>query len=94
MSTFVSNPCLFMCVHVPHCVMSPQKVQFSPQFATKRNSIIRLVGIMMTPYFTHVVWIHLLWIHQCHGAPVNTLRTGRQLIDFWLLNVADRESIN
>jgi hypothetical protein len=24
----------------------------------------------------------------------NTLQTGRQLIDFWLLNVADRESID
>jgi hypothetical protein len=42
---------------------------------------------MMTPYFTHVVWIHLLWIHQCHGAPVNVIEylTPKALMDDYVL---------
>jgi hypothetical protein len=54
--------------------------------------VLAVVTVMWC-YTTYSVYGH--WDFKgMYCLHLNTLRTGRQLIDFWFLNVADRESIN
>jgi hypothetical protein len=68
----------------------PPKHRFTQELhgATSQKTAFFIVCVLMQFWWN---FLHNL-LNMC--SDVNTLRTGRQLIDFWLLNVADRESIN